>query len=280
MRPIYSMKTIVITGGTSGIGEVVVKTLLDAGWEVYMLARNEKKAIALQKRPKGENLHFYACDVSDLTQVQMVSKQLLNRIDHLDVLMNNAGAIIQSRELSAQGHEMSFALNHLGHFLLTQSLLSSLIKSKTRVINVSSEAHRAAEINFDDLNWKKRKYSAIKTYGFGKLCNIYCAQQLHERYNNEGLTAFSLHPGVVNTNFAGNTSGVFKFMKNIMSPFMITPEQGAQTQMHLATAPYIEKHSGRYFDKRRPKHPAPIGLDKKAAKKLWEISEELVKDFY
>jgi len=273
------MKTIIITGGTSGIGEVVVKKLLDSGWQIHMLARNEKKANALQKRPKGEQLHFHACDVSDLSQVKKVADELCQTVEKVDVLMNNAGAIIQKKELSAQGHEMSFALNHLGHFLLTKQLLPILTRSKSRIINVSSEAHRAAEINFDDINWEKRKYSAIKTYGFGKLCNIYFAQQLHERYSGEGIAAFSLHPGVVNTNFAGNTSGVFKFMKTIMSPFMITPEQGAQTQLHLATAPYVEKHSGRYFDKRRPKQPASIAMDNKAAVKLWEISEDLVKKF-
>jgi len=273
-----SQKTIIITGGTSGIGLACVNDLLKKGWKIYLLARGKEKAAELEKNASG-NLSFIYCDLTDLASVKQAADQLKSAIADVDVLMNNAGAWFMKRQFTRDDIEMSFGLNHLGHFLLTTELLDLLIKSKCRVINVSSIAHRQGVLDFADMRWEKRKYEVFKAYGASKLANILFAKELVNRYGDQGLTAYSLHPGVVATNFGNTTKGLLSLIYSLVKPFMITPEKGAKTQLMLATREGMEEYSGEYFVKEKVKRPEKQALDMGKAEELWSFSEELVAPF-
>lgn len=267
--------TLAITGGTSGIGLVTTKTLLSKGWRVILLARNLRKAETLKRLKHGKNLDIIACDLSSMNSVQEAAKQIMALDCQVDVLMNNAGAIFQRRETTEDGFEKTLAANHLGHFVLTLGALKKLLKSKTKIINISSSAHRIALPDFEDLSWTKRKYSPIKAYADSKLYNIYFTQGIHSRYFDSGVTSFALHPGAVKTNFASDTTGIYNILLNLISPFMISPERGAETQTFLAESSGLEKYSGRYFEKKALGKIAPEGKNQENSEKLWKISEEL-----
>jgi NAD(P)-dependent dehydrogenase (short-subunit alcohol dehydrogenase family) len=274
-------KTIAITGATSGLGLITAQTLLEKGWKVIVIARNRKKADELFDFSEGSAASFVSCDLSDLSSVSQAADNILSSTAQLDVLLNNAGGIIENRELSKDGVEMTFQMNHLGHFLLTQKLINLLLKSKARIINVSSAAHQAGRLVLDDINWDNRKYNSMRAYGDGKLCNIYFTTELHRRYHEQGITSFCLHPGVVKTHFFDDISGgLTKLLVGVMRPFMITPEKGAATQIYLATENgKLDKLSGRYFVKKKPSRISGVARNERHAQKLWEKSEELVKDF-
>ena len=272
-------KHLVITGGTSGIGQAAVISLLRDEWDVTILARNVDKVSKLKERFKDANIHAVYCDLSSLESVKHATQEVLKLQRSIDVLMNNAGGIFQQKSETVDGLEMTFEVNHLSHFLLTTEMMDRLIVDQTRVINVSSEAHRMGEIDFEDLQLERTKYSAMKAYGNGKLCNIYFTQELHRRFGDKGVTAFACHPGVVKTNFAGEVSGFLNVLLSAAKPFMITAQEGALTPLYLATSDTILKHSGRYFEKQKLASVAPQALDQKAAAKLWEISEQLVADY-
>jgi NAD(P)-dependent dehydrogenase (short-subunit alcohol dehydrogenase family) len=272
-------KHLVITGGTSGIGQAAIESLVRDEWEVTILARNQKKVQQLKDRYKEASIEGIVCDLASLSSVKSAARELLGKRKKIDVLMNNAGGIFQKRNETIDGLEMTFEVNHLSHFLLTTELMDQLIADKTRIINVSSAAHRMGKIDFEDLQWERTKYNSMKAYSNGKLCNIYFAQELHRRFGDKGVTAFACHPGVVKTNFAGDFGGFFSVLLKAAQPFMITAEKGALTQLHLATNDSVTKHSGRYFEKQRLASVAPQALDQEAAAQLWEISEQLVADF-
>jgi len=170
---------------------------------------------------------------------------------------------------------MTFAVNHLGHFLLTESLMPLLKKGQARIINVSSEAHRSAQPNFDDLKWEVTPYKALKAYGVSKLYNIYFTKSLAEKYKQDGIVSYALHPGVVNTNIWDGVKGLAKIFVGILKLFMITPEKGAETTIYLATELRLESKSSLYFKKCKVDKPAPIAEDVAARQRLWEISEKL-----
>jgi NAD(P)-dependent dehydrogenase (short-subunit alcohol dehydrogenase family) len=163
----------------------------------------------------------------------------------------------------------------LGHFLLTQHLIPLLEKGQARIINVSSQAHKIGKPQFDDLQWTQT-YSAFKAYGMNKLFNIYFTQSLAEKYANKGILAFSLHPGLVNTEFGGTLQGLGKIIMKLARPFMITPEQGAQTTIFLATAPRLDQYNGAYFIKKKKAKTAAVATDSESRNKLWAISEKLL----
>ncbi|MFY0688081.1 MAG: SDR family oxidoreductase [Cyclobacteriaceae bacterium] len=268
-------KTLVITGGTSGIGRSTVEDLALEGWKIVILARNEGKAKEVQSTVTGD-IDFIHCDLSDLSSVSLAAKLVREKYLQIDVLLNNAGAMFIVREESVQGHELSFAQNHLGHFLLTTEIMDVLLQSNARVINVSSTAHKMGRLDFEDLNWKSRRYSGIRAYGDSKLANIYFTKELHNRFNQQGLTAYALHPGVVGTGFGQNWGGIYKRIVKLGHLFMIGPKTGAKTQIHIATKEGIEKHSGKYFAKSKPVKTAKQANEAEPANQLWAVSEELV----
>lgn len=279
------LKTTVITGATSGIGKETALALAKKGHAVYMLIRDMEKGEAVRKEliaeSKNEEIYAVYCDLANLKTVQEAAEILREKLFAINVLINNAGGIVNEYELSADGYEMTFALNHLGHFLLTLSLMPLLERGQARIINVSSDAHRTGRPLFDDLSREQKpdKYSAIKAYGKAKLFNIYFTQSLAEKYKGEGITAFALHPGVVNTNFGNKLGGLGKLLLWLARPFMIAPKQGAQTSVYLATAQKLDAQSGKYFTRQKVAKPAAIANNKAARDELWNRSMQMAQPF-
>jgi NAD(P)-dependent dehydrogenase (short-subunit alcohol dehydrogenase family) len=276
------VRTTVITGATSGIGKETALALAKQGHGLYLLARNVEKGEELKRelieQTKNHSIFVVKCDLADLNSVKAAADELKSKLFGINVLINNAGGIFARRELSKDGFEMTFAINHLGHFLLTTSLRPLLERGQARIINVSSEAHKMGRPVFKDLN-AVQDYSAFKVYGMAKLFNIYFTKSLAEKYADKGVTAYALHPGVVKTQFWSDMSGWNKLLKYLATPFMISAEKGAQTTIYLATQSRLEKHTGQYFKKKAVAQSSLVSKNPKIREQLWEISEELVKPF-
>lgn len=269
-------KTIVITGATSGIGKATALLLAQQGHTLWLLNRSSTKTDELiaeirQTAPSAQ-LHFVQLDLTRLSTVYAAAERLL-QLDRIDVLINNAGGLTAKREVTADGFETQFQMNHLGHFALTTALLPLLEKSKARILNVSSEAHRAGRIDFNNLQSEKN-YSSFQMYANVKLMNALFTRELHKRYSSRGIKAFALHPGVVNTRF-GDGLGKNRWMWKLMSPFLITPEKGAATSVFLATAD-VDALSGNYFKNAKLHHFAKAARSDASATSLWEQSEKLL----
>ena len=278
-------KIIVVTGATSGIGEVTARELARRGAHVIMLARNRQKAERTQQELKAstgnQQVDVVIADLSVMEQVRDVAAQLHDKYPRLDVLVNNAGLMFGAeRELSADGYEMTLATNHLGPFLLTSLLLDLLQKSPaSRIVNVASMAYRFSKPTLDDLQ-SERDYSPVWEYGNTKLWNIMFTQELAQRLRTHGITNVTtncLHPGAVATGYGQQTGGFVGAVLGLARPFMISPEKGAQTSLFLATDPSVATTSGGFFSKKKPE-PVKSSFNTPANnKRLWEISEQLTK---
>jgi NAD(P)-dependent dehydrogenase (short-subunit alcohol dehydrogenase family) len=216
-----------------------------------------------------------ACDLSSQASIREFAAEVGRAYDRLDVLVNNAGLIVPARDVTADGLERTFATNHLGYFLVTTLLLDLLRASApARIVNVSSEAHRGARLDFDDLQ-SARSYSAWGAYGRSKLANLYFTYELAERLRGTGVTANALHPGVVASNFAQGEPGLLRTLARLARPFMISEARGADTSVYLASSPEVEGATGRYFVKRRERRSSRASYDVEARRRLWEASERL-----
>ncbi|TYZ13342.1 SDR family NAD(P)-dependent oxidoreductase [Hymenobacter lutimineralis] len=274
-----------VTGATSGIGEVTARALIRQGYHVVLLARNATKAARTQQQlqelaPPGSRADVLLCDLSDLAQVRRAAAEFNQRYARLDVLVNNAGLVFGAeRETSADGYEMTLATNQLGPFLLTSLLLDKLRQSPAaRIVNVASVAHQFARPNLDDLN-ATRQYSPMRAYANSKLFNILFTQELARQLRQRGITNVStnsLHPGVVASNFGSNSTWLTRAFYQVAAPFMTTSEDGAQTSIYLATAPEVAGTSGGYFVKKRPA-PVKSAFNTPAnVQRLWQESERMV----
>jgi retinol dehydrogenase 12 len=289
--PDQSGRVVAITGANSGIGREAARALAGAGATVVMAGRDPARLAAavsdVRVTTRNDDVHPVELDLSSLAAVQDAAKRILDGWDRLDVLVNNAGVILSSREVSADGYEMTFATNHLGHFRLTELLLDRLTASApARVVNVASTAHQAARsMNFEDLQ-AERSYSGMGVYNRSKLANILFTRELAERTTGTGVSVFAVHPGTVRTGWGrgGDVKGLMDIGLTIIRPLFITPRAGAASTLHAATAPGLEDRSGGYFKRvvignygpvreGRPSGPAQDG---EAARRLWEVSENLV----
>jgi NAD(P)-dependent dehydrogenase (short-subunit alcohol dehydrogenase family) len=271
-------KVVLITGGTSGIGEAAATALAAMGAEVVVTGRNEERgeaALAEIRRGSGsQKVSFMLADLAVQAEVRKLAEGFKKRHDRLDVLVNNAGLVQSKRTETPDGIELILAVNHLAPFLLTHLLLDLLKKSApSRVITISSEARRRAQIDFDDLQ-SERRYRAFQVYGMTKKANILFTYELAERLEGTGVVANCLHPGAVNTNFAQNNRGPIALLFRAFKPFMRSPEQGADTLVYLASSPEAGEMSGQYLTDRKEVSPAEP-RDDVLQKRLWEISEEL-----
>jgi len=270
-------RTAVVTGATGGIGLETALGLARLGATVTLVGRDEARLEAARQAvaaaAAGAPPTVARCDLGSLAEVRRLAEALRGRLPRLDVLVNNAGAMNATRKLSADGHELTFAVNHLATYLLTRALFPSLRAAPApRVVTVASEAHRMGALDFDDLD-ASRAYSAMRVYGTSKLCNILFARELARR---EGwLASNSLHPGVVATGFGRNDPGWTRLLVRAVAPFLKTPEQGARTSLHVAASPALEGVSGRYFKDEREAAPRAQALDDAAAARLWEVSARL-----
>lgn len=272
-------KTALVTGATNGIGRVTVKELARRGARVLLVARDrargEATAVEIREVSGGRVPDLLVADLSSQSEVRRLAQEVRELTPRLDILVNNAGAIFDERKLSADGLEMTFALNHLAYFLLTLELLPLLEEgSMSRIVNVSSVAHERGSIDFEDLQGE-RAYSMWRAYQQSKLANVIFTRELARRLGVRGVTTNALHPGVIASGFGRNGRGFFSRLVALGAPFLSSPERGARTTLHVATAPELAGVTGRYFSDCREKTPSRAARDDDAALRLWQISEKL-----
>eukprot|EP00727_Mastigamoeba_balamuthi_P012916 m51a1_g8247 hypothetical protein (326) ;mRNA; r:129194-130412 len=280
--PDLTGKIAVVTGTTSGIGLATAKRLAQLGASVYLLNRNPDRArraaceVEAVSRP-GAAVVSVQCDLADLDSVKRAAAAVLARTREVHLLVNNAGILCPPLGATKQGWELHYGTNHLGHFCLTTSLLPALIAGKARVVCVSSSTYAVSKIDFENMREadvrRNGTYGAtgFRFYGMSKLANALFVRELQRRYGNTGITAFAVHPGVIETNIA---SGVPSFLYKIGAVlFMKTPEQGAQTQLFCALAPLDKLVPGGYHSGCAPKKPSANALDDATACRLWDESE-------
>ena len=282
--PSLGGKTMIVTGGNSGIGKAAAVELARAGARVVITARNEARGAAavadISAASGSSTVELAVFDLADLSSVRSGAADLLERCPRIDVLLNNAGLILTERTLSADGYEATFAINHLGPFLLTDLLRQRLVESApARIVNVASTAHNFARrgMVFDDL-MAERSYKQMEVYGRSKLANILFTAELAERMAGTGVTVNCLHPGSVATGYArdGDATGFLAWGVKVVAPLSLTPEQGARTSVYLCSSPEVDGVTGKYFAKCKEKTPSANARDRDAAAQLWEISEQLV----
>jgi NAD(P)-dependent dehydrogenase (short-subunit alcohol dehydrogenase family) len=277
-------KTVVITGGNSGIGLETAVGLARMGANIIITARDPEKGKQavqdIKDRGATDAVDLVVFDLASLRSVRAGAAELLDRCPRIDVLVNNAGLVLTTRGETEDGFETTFAVNHLGPFLLTNLLLERIKASApARIVNVASTAHKGARkgMDFDDLQATKR-YSGMRVYSASKLANILFTVELARRLEGSGVTANSLHPGTVRTGYGrdGDTSGILGIGIKIAAPFFLTPTKGAATSIYLASSPDVDGVSGEYFVKCKPRTPSKAARDTAAARRLWDESATLV----
>jgi NAD(P)-dependent dehydrogenase (short-subunit alcohol dehydrogenase family) len=272
-------KVCMVTGATSGLGKVTAKVLAQNGATVIVVGRSLEKSTATVNQIKEETgnaeVEFMIADLSVQKDIRQLVQQFKSRHQRLDVLVNNAGAVFYKRQETIDGIEMTFAVNYLGHFLLTNLLLDTLKASApARIINVSSGLHERAKIDFDDLQSKK-SYSGTGAYGQAKLAVVLFTHELARRLEGTEVTVNAVNPGLVATKFGLEGSRVMGFMKRMVNVFGKSPEQGAQTTIYLATSPDVENVTSKYFENQKAVESSRASYDEAVARRLWQVSVEL-----
>jgi retinol dehydrogenase 14 len=273
-------RTVLVTGATGGIGRATALGLAALGAHLAITGRDRgstQGAAGEVRAAGGGQVEVFVADLSAQSQVRRLAEEVLQRLSRIDVLVNNVGGRWNTRHVTADGLERTFALNHLAPFLLTNLLLDRLQQSvPARVVTVSSNAHAQGRIDFDDLQGE-RSYSGAQAYSQSKLANVLFTYELARRLPATSVTANALHPGVTRTSFgAEDPGGVQRLLVPLMRPFMKAPAQGAATSIHLASAPDLEQVTGRYFANSKPKRSSKRSYDEAAAARLWRVSADLV----
>jgi NAD(P)-dependent dehydrogenase (short-subunit alcohol dehydrogenase family) len=269
----------VVTGASSGIGLYTALGLARTGMQVVMTGRNRDRTEAARRfvaeRVRNARLETLLADFASLAAVGDLAAEILARHDRLDLLVNNAGLVSPYYRLSNDGYELTFAVNHLAPFLLTNLLFDRLKASApARIITVASRAHRGQRIDLATITGS-RDWSIRKAYGRSKLCNILFTRELARRLDGTGVVATCLHPGFVSTGL-GHHGGIVEIYWRLMKPLMISVEKGVDTVLFLATVPDPTPFSGGYVVKRRLEQPDPAALDNGMARRLWDESARLV----
>jgi NAD(P)-dependent dehydrogenase (short-subunit alcohol dehydrogenase family) len=272
-------KTVVITGATSGIGAVTVTTLARQGAKIVFIARDrargEQVLQQLRSISPGAGHLLHCADLSLMSEMKRVAAAIAHSEKKIDVLVNNAGAVFSSREVTSEGLERTFATNHMAYFVVTAVLLERLKATPgARIVSTASDAYKAARLNFNDLQ-SSRSYGGFGMYGRSKLMNVLFTRLLAHRLAGTGVTANCHHPGFVATRFGDSGSGFMNFLLQTSKRFALTPEEGAQTMLYLAASPEVAKVSGSYFYKCEPKKLMRQARNDADAQRLWDISAEL-----
>lgn len=276
-----SGRKVLVTGGTSGVGRAAAMALGAMGAELLFVSRDAARGdrVVKQLRLSGARSELFVCDLARQHDVRLLARRVAIAYPTLDVLVNNAGFLPARREVTEDGVERTLAVNHLAPFLLTTLLLPSLrCSTQGRVVTLSSEAHRVARPEMLDDLQSERRFTPFRTYALTKVANVLFTRELARREREAGsrVTANAVHPGTVNTGFGADAEGMPKLALAIARPFMLTPEQGAEAPVWLASAPEVAEVTGAYFDKRRRREPSALARDDAAARRLWDRSERLV----
>lgn len=275
-------KTVLVTGANSGIGFETAAGLAELGAHVILGVRDpwkgETAAEAIRARIDDASIEVVVGDMAHLASVRSFAERLVATHDRLDVLVNNAGLVTDRRSVTDDGFETQFQVNHLGPFLLTNLLLDLLRASApSRIVNVSSIAHTQGVLDFDDLQ-SERAYAGMRVYGTTKLCNVLFTRELARRLEGTGVTANALHPGVVRTNWSGggDVKGVLALGFRLARFAFLSPAKGARTSIYLASSPEVERETGGYYVRCRKINPSTSAQDDDTARRLWDVSAELV----
>jgi retinol dehydrogenase-14 len=273
-------KTVLVTGGTSGIGRATSTGLAAMGARLAITGRDRERAEQAAREIRtagGGHVDVFIADLSSQTEVRRLAGEVLQTYPRIDVLVNNVGGYWNTRHVTADGLEHTFALNHLASFLLTNLLLDRLKQSgPARVVTVSSNAQAMGRIDFDDLQGE-RSFSGARAYNQSKLANVMFTYELAKRLQAGAVTANVLHPGVVRTSFgAEDPRGIQRLLVPFARPFMKAPAQGAATSIHVASSPDLEQVTGLYFANSKPKRSSKRSYDEAAAARLWQVSADLV----
>jgi len=274
-------KICIITGANSGIGFYTALALARKGATIVMVCRNAEKAETAKQeimdKTQNKKIAIFLADFSSLEESKRVGKEVAAKYPKIDILINNAGFIAKGyREVTADGLEKTFAVNHMGYFIFTHFLLDAVKASpQGRIISVSSEAHRFVS-NVDLTNLQlTRGYTSLKAYGISKLCNIWFTRELARRIKDTNVTVNCVHPGAVATNFGTDSGPFFETLLKLGKMFLLTPQQGAETSIFLASNPEVSKVTGEYFSKSQIKKISRDARDDNKAKKLWDMSLEI-----
>ena len=272
-------KICMITGANSGIGKATAIELAKLNARVIMVCRNKESGEIARddiiNQTGNKNIDLFLCDLSSQEQIRKLVTEFKEKYQNLHVLINNAGVMLKKRVLSVDGIEMNFAVNHLAPFLLTNLLLDVIKKSApSRIVIVSSAAHRMAKMDFDDLQSEKKKYRLFRVYGVSKLAVMLFTYELSRKLEGTGVTVNALHPGVVNTNLGRDQS---KFSQGFGKAFFKSPEKGAETSIYLASSPDVEGITGKYWTKKEQHKSSEESYNEENAKRIWEISAKMTK---
>ena len=267
-------KLCIVSGATNGIGKQTALALASQGARVVVVAHSRAKGDATS----DSKVELLLCDFASQRSIRAAAEEVLARFPAIHVLVNNAGVMNLRREITEDGLEATFAVNHLGYFLFTTLLMDRIIASApARIVSVASDAHKFGAVDFDDLQSEKR-FGAMRVYGQSKGCNLLFNVELAKRLEGTGVTANAVHPGAVNTGLGATSGPLMAMIQKVAMVFMKSPVAGADTSVYLATSPEVEGVSGGYFFKRKPRTSTAQTRDPALAKRLWILSEALVAD--
>jgi len=270
---------VLVTGANSGMGKATALALAKTGAQVVMLCRHPGRGQAaleeIRSASNNKSVMLMLCDLASIEDICRFADAFRSRYSTLSVLINNAGILASRRQLTKDGYELNFGVNYLGHFLLTNLLLDLIIPAKGRIVTLSSVAHKIGSIHFDDINLTS-SYGWLKAYSQSKLANVLFTYELALRLKETGATANCLHPGVVATNIiVDRQTGLGSLTARLMKHFFISPEQGAETAIYLATSPEVQGVSGQYFRRKQPIESSQLSYDLETAVRLWDLSERM-----
>ena len=273
-------RTVVIAGATSGVGLAAAQEVARFGGRLVLVARNEAKAHAVRaqlEREFGAEVAVYLADFARLAEVHRVAEQLLDAVERIDVLINSAGVHCTRRQLTDDGHELVFCVNHLAPFILTHRLLPRMRQAGAgRVIQVNSQGHRFGGLDLRDLDWRRRFYVGLLAYGASKTAQLLTVWEFADRLEGSCVTIVAMHPGQVHSGIGSNNGPLYRgFRRIFIDPFLADVRMSGESLHYLAAAPEVEGVSGRYFNRTLPEKPAPHALDRDVGREVWERTMEM-----
>ena len=274
-------KICVITGTTSGVGYQAAIRLAKAGAKIVTIVRSKEKAEKLCAEIRtlsATEPDYYIADFANLSEVRKATEAILDNYPRIDVLINNAGVHITTRQLTVDGYETAFAVNHLASFLITSLLLKRMVESApSRIIQVNSEGHRFNGLKIDDLNWENRKYGGYGGYGASKTAQLMTVWELNDLLQGKGVTINAMHPGAVKSNIGTNNGILYNlFSKYLIQPTLKSPEISGEAIYYLASSPEMDGVSGKFYNLTNEEIPAPHALNRELSKQIFQRSKEMV----